>query len=1017
MDSEILIFERLQLPNHRIHLENREDLTRDRLERTPNWRDDANNHQPISHYNRTWQELNAGSDSIARSKFSESPTFGLKVPTTSYGPPASSEGSGTRQEPPRSSSENCLITAQNSHSNFNATLRAHNVSPPCSYFADPKRVPGTDQNIYPRALISPDFYERYAQLVDFFKQAVDIHKCLKHHTSKINYELRLCGSTPADAVASIIVFCTEAIFKQLRSLLNSRHIRRQYQLENASVRNSETWQSYFDSWSSDQCGSKLYGLTVDHLFNKQKEEKQSIIAKDLNIIPDDNDTGDNREDWLWFGDVTYEDMDNDQEVSDTGSVKSEGSYVEAVIDQVLTKHHGTSLVGHKLDSVREVDPSTPYLDWALINFDDGYFERPNVFYSEDNPADPKFLTRLSATPETSGVLVFMISGETLEVYGHVVASNPLGEAYVVPLQNTFSQIRDALGAKEVSLPSPGPLMENLIIHYSKTELAPRVRSSPAIEVVDHEDSLYNAQMEESKTKPLRKVVDNRIDSLGQTSAERVIGVQDAFPNRDTAITAGISSTTEKLARYSQPSSSNEDTPVEFQGPKDSSSRAMTTQQGRKPIHEIPPFSGNPPSHSRLGVGPQKGGSVIEEWAKDLRVEFENLLRTKRPNEIDQSGNRTGPPSPYEPAPSCNPQASSQVPSPSPSIPILPNNRAWKSDGSSIGVPPSYSSLRSMSKIPSPPVDQRSQQFRNLLISLSLTPTKYENPGLLDEALRSVPLGQIYAEAEEETQVLQAQAESLRPPTSEEYAHGARRVELYRCSAMDTCGSYERFPRYGDVWHLIQTRKGRCGEWANVFTMLCHAIGSRARWVWNAEDHVWTEVYSEMQKRWIHVDACEEVWDDPGLYTDGWGKNMSYCIAFSNDGATDVTSRYIRKVEQSVERNRCPEEVLLYIIREIRNLRRANLSKEERFCLEKEDEREDKELRGYTIAAIAQSMVSDLQVVDMSMNSSNHLHVRDTQKLSVELQDEQPMGRQSGAQEWIDSRGEGGQRRLLPRDPS
>jgi len=127
------------------------------------------------------------------------------------------------------------------------------------------------------------------------------------------------------------------------------------------------------------------------------------------------------------------------------------------------------------------------------------------------------------------------------------------------------------------------------------------------------------------------------------------------------------------------------------------------------------------------------------------------------------------------------------------------------------------------------------------------------------------------------------------PTADDREHGASRVEGYKCR---DCQVVTRFPRYNSALKLMETRTGRCGEWANAFTQLCIALGHTARLVLDWTDHVWTEVWIEEYQRWVHCDSCEPLFDQPLTYEQGWGKQLTYTIAFSNQELVDTTRRYV-----------------------------------------------------------------------------------------------------------------------------
>ena len=171
--------------------------------------------------------------------------------------------------------------------------------------------------------------------------------------------------------------------------------------------------------------------------------------------------------------------------------------------------------------------------------------------------------------------------------------------------------------------------------------------------------------------------------------------------------------------------------------------------------------------------------------------------------------------------------------------------------------------------------------------------------------------------------------------------GASVTEVYRCAD----GSLVRYPRYNNPAMLLKTRNGRCGEWANCFALILRSLGLRVRYVWNAEDHVWTEYWSNSQGRWIHLDSCEDAFDNPELYNKGWGKKMSYCIAVGIHGYQDVSKRYVVDGDKALPRDKVDESVLKEALALLTALQRAALPAPELTTLMIQDYFETLELGG------------------------------------------------------------------------
>ncbi|KAG9066082.1 peptide-N4-(N-acetyl-beta- glucosaminyl)asparagine amidase [Linnemannia hyalina] len=115
-------------------------------------------------------------------------------------------------------------------------------------------------------------------------------------------------------------------------------------------------------------------------------------------------------------------------------------------------------------------------------------------------------------------------------------------------------------------------------------------------------------------------------------------------------------------------------------------------------------------------------------------------------------------------------------------------------------------------------------FVNIFKGTNASVLRFEERELLDLASDQMPIGRFFEEAEAMADefpddnlddiVIRTTSIGSVAPTIQEREQGAGMVETYKCTAPD-CRQITRFPRYGGMPKILfETRRGRCGEWAN-----------------------------------------------------------------------------------------------------------------------------------------------------------------------------------------------------------
>jgi len=108
---------------------------------------------------------------------------------------------------------------------------------------------------------------------------------------------------------------------------------------------------------------------------------------------------------------------------------------------------------------------------------------------------------------------------------------------------------------------------------------------------------------------------------------------------------------------------------------------------------------------------------------------------------------------------------------------------------------------------------------------------------------------------------------------------------------------EIFDRNTDPVKILDSVKGRCGEFSILYLSACLSLGYEARLLVSVrpyiywEFHNWVEV--QVNGSWIPVDPTDRIWNDPSRYKSWWGEigKDAFIYAFEDGKIEEVTDRY------------------------------------------------------------------------------------------------------------------------------